>query len=88
MTGPPNGEVDTILNPQQVKRLVETAGKTGNAAVLRRITTMNGQLAALSFPAERGNTRLGEVQAVVSNDRRRVRLTLVLDRKQAVCASG
>jgi len=77
----------TTLDPQQLRRLVDAASKNGATTAFRRVTTMNGQMAAMSFPAENGKVSWAEIQAVVSNDCRRVRLTLVLDRKQTLCAS-
>jgi hypothetical protein len=75
------------LDLQQVKRLVETAGKNGNTTALRRVTMMNGQTTGLPVFDERGDTRFIVVQAVASNDRRHVRLALCPDKAQLVCAS-
>jgi hypothetical protein len=84
--GRPN-TLRTTLDAQQLKRLFDTACKSGNVAAFRRFTTINGQMAAMSVPGEKGKTHWIDVQSIVSNDRRRVRLTLVLDQKQTVLAS-
>jgi hypothetical protein len=86
-SGQPIGDFAGMLNPEQVKRLIETAQINGGNTALRRVTTMNGQLAVLPLPTERGYPQAGEVQAVVSNDRRYVRFTLVLDGKRTVSGS-
>jgi hypothetical protein len=82
-------EHGTMLDSRQVKRLTGAASKTGDSMSIRRITMMNGQQAAFLLPADRehGHGISGKAQAVVSNDRRRVRLTVVLGEKQLECGS-
>jgi hypothetical protein len=82
-----SGVQPTTLDAQQLRRLVDAATKNGSVTSLRRVTTLNGQMASISQPAENGVTHWVDIQSIISNDRRRVRLTLVLDQQQTVSGS-
>jgi hypothetical protein len=89
--GPSGGQPTVLratLDEQQLARLIDVAQKSGGTTPVRRVTTLNGQMVAMSFPIENGKTHQAEIQAVVRDDRRRVGLTLVLDQNRLVHASS
>jgi hypothetical protein len=78
----------STLDAQQLKLLLDVAGKNGGRVTpVRRFTAFNGQMAEMSLPAENGKTHRAEIQAIVSNDQRRVRLTVTLDQKAVIYGS-
>jgi hypothetical protein len=81
------GSVRMTHDARQVNGLIDVADRDGSETPARRVTTLNGQIAVMSFPAENGKMHWATLQAVVSKDRRRVRFTLVLDEKQVVRGS-
>jgi hypothetical protein len=74
---------DTMIGAEQVKQLVDAARKTGDTAVPRRVTLMNGQAATIPVFLGDGDTRRLYGQTTVSNDRRFVRLMLGADSSDA-----
>lgn len=66
------------LDRGKAGKLIDFAQRSRGANLLQvpKVTLLNGQIAAFSEPVEGHSVKSYQVQAVVSNDRRKIRLTL------------